>query len=102
MVYMVCVFAGPRAVEKTLSLYGTGWAYISLTGLIRCVLCACPYLRPLTEAANIVLSAGTFSHSLSKLLSVAAVLSIITMAGTLARRAIDHLKSKEFREYLMR
>uniref|UniRef100_A0A674F830 Mitochondrial pyruvate carrier n=1 Tax=Salmo trutta TaxID=8032 RepID=A0A674F830_SALTR len=24
------------------------------------------------------------------------------MAGTLARKAVDHLKSKEFREYLMR
>lgn len=24
------------------------------------------------------------------------------MAGTLARKAVDHLRSKEFREYLMR
>lgn len=29
-------------------------------------------------------------------------ISRFTMAGTIARKAIDHLKSKEFREYLMR
>lgn len=28
--------------------------------------------------------------------------SLFTMAGTLARKAVDHLRSKEFREYLMR
>ncbi|XP_070980593.1 mitochondrial pyruvate carrier 1-like [Oncorhynchus clarkii lewisi] len=30
-----------------------------------------------------------------------ALLTTTVMAGTLARKAVDHLKSKEFREYLM-